>query len=159
MTSPGETWSPSLRCHFRRTPSVMVSESFSISRTWAMAVLSSFARNLGVAASGTGRRKPRLGLLQVEDFFHQLCRLFGVGTDAVFDLAVVRRRDLQAGEALDRVVQIVEASALDPVGDLGAHTRERPAFFEDHAAAGLLHRLEDEILVERAQGARIEHLG
>src|SRR3954451_4409215 len=150
----------------------MVSESLGISRTWAMRA-SSLSFFLAGAASGgplfwrgpgggaanvPATRGWSRGLLEVKDLLDQLDRLLGVGTDAVFHLAVIGGRHVEAGEPLDGVVEVVEAGALDAVGDLGAHPVEGPALLEDHAAGGLPHRLHDQILDERAQGAGVEAL-
>jgi hypothetical protein len=35
----------------------------------------------------------------------------------------------------------------------------RPALLDDHAPVGLAHRVEDRVEVERAQRARVDHLG
>ena len=71
----------------------------------------------------------------------------------------VRHRHVGAGDPLDRRVEVVEGLLLDQRREVGADAAVRPALLDDHAAVRLADRVEDRVEVERAQRARVDHLG
>src|SRR5262249_23280058 len=97
-------------------------------------------------------------LLQLENLLDQLGRLLRIGADAVLHLAVIGGGDVEAGEPFDGGIEVVEPTPLHPLANPGADAVEGPPLLEDHAAAGLLPRLDDEVLVERTQGPRVDPL-
>ncbi len=68
----------------------------------------------------------------------------------LLEIGGVRHRHFLAGDARDRRIKIIEGLLHQPRGDLGADAGLRPAFFDGHAAAGLLHRGDDGVGVHRA---------
>ena len=59
----------------------------------------------------------------------------------------------------DRRVEVVERLLLDQCREVRADAAVRPALLDDHRAVRLPHGLEDRVEVERAQRARVDHLG
>src|SRR5215207_3250742 len=90
-----------------------------------------------------------------DDRFDDL-RLVRVGD--LLERLGVRHRQVGAGDAADRGVEMVEGLLLDQRGEVRADAAVRPALLDDHAAVGLAHRLEDRVEVERAQRARVDYL-
>ncbi len=84
-----------------------------LSHSGFLAGLTGCRRRVPVRCRRQGRRPGGAAeLLEVEDLLDELGGLLGIGADRGLDLAVVGRGDVQAGEPLDRVVEIVEAAAL-----------------------------------------------
>ena len=71
------------------------------------------------------------------------------GPGEVVPLLGVRIGRVPAGDAGHRRLEVVEAVLLDQRGELGAEARGQRRLVHDHAAAGLLHRGDDRVEVER----------
>jgi hypothetical protein len=71
----------------------------------------------------------------------------------------VRIRGVEAGDALHRRFQVIEAALLHQSGEFGAEAAGARRLVDDHAAAGLLHALLDRLDVERDQGSEVDDLG
>src|SRR3954471_13633311 len=134
--SPRFTWPPSSTSHLSTVPSSMESERRGIVTSLAMLLLE----------VPEGRER---GLHHV----------FLVRERGLLEWLRVRHRDVGPGHALDGGVEPVEGLLLDQRREVRAHASVRPALLDDHRAVGLLDRLQDRVEVERAQGARIDHLG
>ena len=90
----------------------------------------------------------------VQDLVHRVHHLLGLGQVGLLERLRVGHGHVGRGHAHHRSVEVVEALALHAVGDLGPEARVAPALLDHHAAVGLAHRVEDQVLVEGAQGAR-----
>src|SRR5450432_2752362 len=144
-TSPGETLSPSFFRHFRSTPIFIVSDSCGISRIVAMCALRFLLYRVW-------------DLFEVEQLLHGRDGSRDIGHALHLEVVVVRHGHVGACEPLDGGVELVEATPAHAIRDLGAHAVERPPFLDDEAAARLLDGLDDELLVERADRARVDDL-
>src|SRR5690606_34703097 len=71
----------------------------------------------------------------------------------------MRIRRVPAGHPLDRRLEVVEAVLLHQRRQFGAEAAGARRLVHHHAAAGLLHRLDDRVEVERPQAAQIDDLG
>ena len=69
------------------------------------------------------------------------------------------RRHVGRGDAHDRRVEPEEGFLGDDRGELAGPAAGEVVLLDDHQPAGLLHRLQDQLLVERHEGARVDHLG
>jgi hypothetical protein len=76
----------------------------------------------------------------------------------LLELGRERQRREARADALDRRVQVVEGAVLDHGGELGAVATARDRLVGGDGAGRLLHGLDDRLLVERLQRARIDHL-
>ena len=65
----------------------------------------------------------------------------------------------QPVDALDRRLEVVEAVLLHQRRQLGAEAAGARRLVHDHAAAGLLHRGDDRVEVERPEAAQVDDLG
>ena len=70
----------------------------------------------------------------------------------------VRVGDVVAGDAEHRPVEVEDGVLREERGDLGGEPAGAGRFLDDDAAAGSSHGGEDRLLVERLQGAEVEHL-
>ena len=68
-------------------------------------------------------------------------------------------RDLGAGDAGDGPIEVVERFLGDDRRDLGAVPAELVVLVDDQALAGLAHRLEDGLPVERPERPQVDDLG
>src|SRR5258708_2619636 len=66
-----------------------------------------------------------------------------------------RVRDVEAGDAQDRRLQVVEALLGQPGGDLGAVAGEARRLVHDDGAAGAAHRLGQGLVIEGRQRAEV----
>ena len=71
----------------------------------------------------------------------------------------VRIGRVPAGDALDRRLEVIEAMLLHQRRQLGAEAAGARGFVHDHAAAGLLHRVDDGVEVQRPEAAQVDDLG
>src|SRR3546814_18943675 len=67
----------------------------------------------------------------------------------------MRIRRVEAGDAFDRRLEVIEAAFLHQRGEFGAEARGARRFVDDQAAAGFLPRRLDRLDIERHQGAKI----
>src|SRR6266404_9838861 len=78
----------------------------------------------------------------------------------VIVLELEQRHDgVEAGDALDRSLQIVEAVLRDQRRDLGAHADVAGGLVHDHEPAGFGDRRENRLDVDRTQGRKVDDLG
>ena len=66
--------------------------------------------------------------------------------------------DVEPADPQHRGVQGVEAALLHPGGDLRADPAEALRLLDHHAPAGTPHRRHDRLVVERHDGAQVDHL-
>ena len=64
-----------------------------------------------------------------------------------------------AGDARDRRLEMIEAMLLHQRGEFRAEARGQRRLVDDHAAAGLLHRGDDRLEIERQQRAQVDDFG
>src|ERR1043166_4403515 len=89
---------------------------------------------------------------------HGLDDALNVGEREPFEVLGVGHRRVRAGDAADGGVQIVEGALHDLRADLGGDAAEGVRLFGDDDAVRLLHRVDDGLDVERADGARVNDL-
>src|SRR5229473_6422554 len=70
---------------------------------------------------------------------------------------VVRHRRVERCDTLDRCVQMIERGFVDLRGDLRSGAASAPALVDYDRLAGLLHRSDYRIKVERIERAQIDH--
>src|SRR6185295_4058605 len=74
------------------------------------------------------------------------------------DVVVRHTRDVRSGDPGHRSIEIVERLLGDQRRNLGAIPAEPIVFIDDQTLAGLAHRLEHGLVVERPQGPQVDHL-
>src|SRR4029077_3523498 len=99
-----------------------------------------------------------VGRFQPEHILDSMHDRLGVRIELVLEFAHRRTRRVGKADALDRRLQPAEAFLVDARRQLGAEAAVDPVAVGDDAAAGPLDRFDDQILVERRQGARIDDL-
>ena len=82
-----------------------------------------------------------------------------VGAGEVRPLVGVRIRRVPAAHPRDRRLEMIEAPLLHGGAQLGAEARRERRLVDDDAAAGLHHRRDDRVDVERHQRAQVDDLG
>src|SRR6266849_2979273 len=134
ITSPFLTTSPLFFFHSTTVPSSIVSES------------------LGMLISAIER-------LPTHDLARQLLYVLAGRDGRLLERQAVRHRNLRAAQPADRGVQVVEAALLHAGGKLGGHAVHRPTFLDHEAPARPADRLDDRRPVDRADRAKVDHLG
>ena len=81
------------------------------------------------------------------------------GAGEIGPFQAMRIRRVEAGDALDRRLEMVEAAFLDQRRQLRAEAAGPRRFMDDHAAPGLLDRCLDRLDIERHQRPQIDDLG
>src|SRR5688500_13419342 len=137
ITSPAFTASPSFFSQRARLPSVMVGERAGIR------ILIGMARPPLLVGDALGGFDDVLGLRQ-----RQLLEIGGVG-----------HRHVRAVHAHHRRVEPVEHLLHRQGRQLGADAGKRPALLHGDQPVGALHRIDDGLGVERANGAQVDDLG
>src|SRR6056297_1950204 len=135
--SPELTSSPSLTSHFASVPSSIVGDRAGMSISVGIALVS----------------------LTVGDRAHSLDHLGGGGQRQFLEIGGIGHRHVLAGAVDDRSVQIVERAFHQRGRDVVADRRHGPAFFHGHAAIGFHDRGDDGVVIQRTQGAQVDHLG
>src|SRR5487761_821985 len=123
-TSPLWTSSPSFFFHSRTVPSSIVSDSF------------------GMLTSGIG--------FSPHDLPGHSLDVFAGRDGGLLKGQAVRHWHLRAAQPPDGGIQVVEAALLHSSGDLRGDAVGRPAFFDDKASRGSLHRFDDWRPIDRA---------
>src|SRR3546814_9097878 len=91
--------------------------------------------------------------MRISDWSSGVC-----SSDLIGPFKAVRIGRVEAGDALDRRLEVIVAALLHQRGKFGAKARRARRFVNDQAAAGLPDRRLDRLDVERQQGAQIEDL-
>src|SRR2546428_12146701 len=134
ITSPFLTTSPLFFFHSTTVPCSIVSESF-------------------------GMLISVIGLLPADHHARELLDVLACRDRRLLQGQAVRHRHLSAAQPADWRVQIVEASLLDPGGDLRGNAIGRPALLDDEAPARAANRLDDGWPVDRSDRTQVDHLG
>jgi len=83
----------------------------------------------------------------------------GIWKLLVLDMLRVNRWCINGADAFDRGIEVVEGVFLDQGGDLGGNTAERLRFVDKNGTIGLFNGFDDSVLVQWADGAKVEDLG
>src|SRR6056297_1799363 len=172
MTLPTGTSAPASACTSGRKPSAGASTSIV-----ALSVSTSKSASPDLTASPEDLSQltilpvscaiPRAGMmtscgmdhLPAHQFAGVLGHGFGRGHGDVFQRGAERHGHIHRPHPQNRGIKVIKRLFIDPAGDFPGDPKALVAFIDDDHAAGFLGRFEQRGLVQRHNGARVDHLG